>query len=83
VDPKKIFLFSYHSLEVDQSFYAKEYEENTRNVFFQPFETENFCMKKHHFWNFSSPASKKFFLASSNILFHYRLKIPQNSENVG
>jgi hypothetical protein len=55
-------------------------EGNAKNVNFQPFQTENFSLKKHHFWNFSSPASKKFFLANSNMPFHYQQNYLQNSE---
>jgi hypothetical protein len=67
VDPKNLFLLVNHSLEVYQSFNTKKYHGNAINVIFHPLKTEIFCMKKHYFWNFSSPASEDFFLKISNI----------------
>ena len=42
-----------------------------------------FFVKKHYFWNFSSPASKKFFLENPNMPFDYKLKTLQNGEKLG
>jgi hypothetical protein len=51
-------------------------EGNAKNVNFQPFQTENFSLKKHHFWNFSSPASKKFFPSKFKHAISLPTKLP-------
>jgi hypothetical protein len=42
VVPKKLFLFSNQSLDINQPFYIKKYEMNEINVNFQPFELKFF-----------------------------------------
>jgi hypothetical protein len=54
-----------------QSFYIKKYEGNAKILIFSQLKGKYFDCKKHHFWNFPSPASKKFFLANSNMPFYY------------
>jgi hypothetical protein len=46
VDPKNLFLFENHSLDIKLSFYIRKYEEKAKNVNFQPFQTEKFSLKK-------------------------------------
>ncbi len=52
-------------------------------LIFRHLNLKFFDWKKQNFWNFSSPASKKFFLANSNMPIHYQLNYIQNSENCG
>jgi hypothetical protein len=58
-----------------------KYERNTINVNFQPIKREIFLIvKKHYFWNFSSPASMEFFLANSNHAISLKTKKIKNSK---